>query len=115
MIAFGPMRAIVVREFGDPEVMRLEQAPALETGPGQVLVSIRAAGVNPVDAYVRTGTYSQKPALPYTPGFDGAGEVASVGEGVASVKPGDRVYIANDNLGTPRTGTRGCTTCTSST
>jgi NADPH2:quinone reductase len=61
--------------------------------------------VNPVDAYVRTGTYPVKPPLPYTPGFDGAGEVAAVGGEVVSVKPGDRVYIANDNLGTPRTGT----------
>ncbi|MQA31642.1 MAG: zinc-binding dehydrogenase [Luteitalea sp.] len=99
------MRAILVREFGGPEVMHLDDVPALEAGPGQVLVTIRAAGVNPVDAYVRTGTYPQKPALPYTPGFDGAGEVAAVGGDVVSVKSGDRVYIANDNLGTPRTGT----------
>jgi NADPH:quinone reductase len=105
MIAFGSMRAIVVREFGAPEVMRLEEIGTLEPGPGQVLVNIRAAGVNPVDAYVRTGTYAVKPPLPYTPGFDGAGEVAAVGGEVVSVKPGDRVYIANDNLNSPRTGT----------
>jgi NADPH2:quinone reductase len=99
------MRAILVREFGDPDVLRVEQIPALTPSPPQVLVNIRAAGVNPVDAYVRSGTYAQKPALPYTPGFDGAGEVSAVGSEVTTVKPGDRVYIANDNAGTPRTGT----------
>jgi NADPH2:quinone reductase len=99
------MRAIVVREFGGPDVLHLEEVPDLEAGPGQVVVAIRATGVNPVDGYIRTGTYAQKPALPYTPGADGAGEVVSVGAGVTSVKAGDRVYIANDNLGTARTGT----------
>jgi NADPH2:quinone reductase len=105
MIAFGSMRAIVVREFGGPDVLRLEEVSALTPSSSQVLVTIRAAGLNPVDAYIRSGTYVQKPALPYTPGFDGAGEVAAVGGEVTTVKPGDRVYIANDNMGTPRTGT----------
>jgi NADPH:quinone reductase len=57
-------------------------------------VRVRAAGVNPVDAYIHTGTYARTPTLPYTPGFDGAGEVEAVGAGVAGFKPGDRVYIA---------------------
>jgi NADPH:quinone reductase len=105
MIAFGSMRAVVVREFGGPDVLRVEDVPALTPAASQVLVTIRAAGVNPADAYIRSGTYAQKPALPYTPGFDGAGEVATVGTAVTTVKPGDRVYIANDNTGTPRTGT----------
>jgi NADPH:quinone reductase len=105
MIAFGSMRAIVVREFGGPDVLRLEEVSALTPSSSQVLVTIRAAGLNPVDAYIRSGTYVQKPALPYTPGFDGAGEVAAVGGEVTTVKPGDRVYIANDNMATPRTGT----------
>jgi NADPH2:quinone reductase len=99
------MRAIVVREFGGPDVLKLEEVPALEPAAGQVLVNIRATGINPVDGYIRTGTYALKPALPYTPGVDGAGEVAAVGGEVTSVKAGDRVYIANDNLPTPRTGT----------
>ena len=54
---------------------------------------VRAAGVNPVDAYIATGTYPRKPPLPYTPGQDGAGEVDSVGAGVTEFKAGDRVYI----------------------
>jgi NADPH2:quinone reductase len=99
------MRAIVVREFGGPEVMQFEEVGALVPGPGQVLVNIRAAGVNPVDGYIRTGTYPVKPPLPYTPGADGAGDVAAIASDVTTVKVGDRVYIANDNLGTPRTGT----------
>ena len=97
------MRAIVVREFGNPDVMRVEDV-TLTPSPSQVLVRIRAAGVNPVDTYIRSGTYAIKPPLPYTPGNDAAGEVEAVGAEVKGVKPGDRVYIANDNSGSPRTG-----------
>jgi NADPH2:quinone reductase len=88
------MKAIVVREFGGPEVLKLEEVPDPKPGAGDVLVRIRAAGVNPVDAYIHTGTYVRKPPLPYTPGFDGAGEVEAVGAGVTDVKPGDRIYVA---------------------
>ena len=88
------MRAIMVRQFGGPEVMKLDEVPDPKPAAGEVLVRIRAAGVNPVDAYVHTGTYARKPPLPYTPGFDGAGEVETVGAGVTDVKPGDRVYVA---------------------
>src|SRR5579871_4097016 len=88
------MRAIRVHQFGGPEQLALEQIPDPKPGAGEVLVRVRAAGVNPVDAYMHTGTYARKPPLPYTPGFDGAGEVEAVGSGVADVKPGDRVYIA---------------------
>jgi len=88
------MRAIVVREFGKPEVMKLEEnAPDPTVGPGDVLVRIRAAGVNPVDSYIHTGTHARKPSLPYTPGFDGAGEVEKVGGDVKGFAAGDRVYI----------------------
>jgi NADPH2:quinone reductase len=76
------MRAIVVREFGNPDVMRLEDIAPLTPSPSQVLVRVRAAGVNPVDTYVRSGTYALKPSLPYTPGNDGAGEVEAIGAGV---------------------------------
>lgn len=104
MIAFAPMRSIVVRVFGGPEVMHLEDVPALTPSATQVLVRVRAAGVNPVDGYIRSGTYAVKPNLPYTPGSDGAGEVEAVGADVKGFTVGDRVYIANDNTGLPRTG-----------
>ncbi len=93
------MKAIVVHKFGGPEVLMLEEIPTPRPAAGQVLVRIRAAGVNPYDTYMRTGTYMKKPALPYTPGSDGAGEVEAVGEGVNKFKPGDRVYVANTVTG----------------
>jgi NADPH2:quinone reductase len=99
------MRAVVVRAFGAPEVMQVETVPDLTPSPTQVLVRVRASGVNPVDAYVRSGNYANTPALPYTPGNDGAGEVLAAGSEVSGLEPGDRVYIAGDNTGTPRTGT----------
>jgi NADPH2:quinone reductase len=86
------MKAIVVREFGAPEVMRVEQVAEPTPGPGQLLVRVHAVGVNPVDTYVRSGTYARKPALPYTPGTDIAGVVVTLGPGVARRKPGDRIY-----------------------
>ena len=88
------MRAIRVSQFGGPEVLKLEEVPTPTPGPGQVLVHVRAAGVNPYDTAMRAGTYAVKPPLPYTPGSDAAGVVESVGPGVTKVKPGDRVYTA---------------------
>ena len=87
------MKAIRVHEFGGPAVLKLEDVPDPVAGAGDVVVRVRAAGVNPVDAYIHTGTYPRKPALPYTPGQDGAGEVVSAGTGVTDFKAGDRVYI----------------------
>jgi len=87
------MKAIVVEEFGGPEVLALREVPDLVPGPGQVLVKVHAAGVNPVDTYVRSGAYARKPALPFTPGSDAAGRVEAVGAGVARFKAGDRVYV----------------------
>jgi len=94
------MKAILVREFGAPEVMKLEDVPTPKPGPGQVLVHIGAAGVNPYDTYMRAGIYAIKPPLPYTPGGDGAGVVEAVGEGVKKLKSGDRVYLAHPMTGT---------------
>ena len=93
------MRVIRVHEFGGPEVMRLEEIPDLKPGPGQVLVRVRAAGVNPVDTYIRSGAYAQKPPLPYTPGFDAGGTVGAVGSGVTGMTPGDRVYTVRTLTG----------------
>jgi NADPH2:quinone reductase len=94
MIAFASMRAVLVRQFGGPEVLQVEELPDPKPGSSEVVVHVRAAGVNPVDAYIRAGTYVRKPALPYVPGLDGAGEVESVGTDVKEFAPGDRVYIA---------------------
>src|SRR5215470_9736718 len=93
------MKAILVRQFGGPEVLKLEEVPTPNPVAGQVLVRIHAAGVNPYDTYMRAGTYAQKPPLPYTPGSDGAGVIEAVGEGVKKVKPGDRVYTAKTITG----------------
>ncbi len=88
------MKAIRVREFGGPEAMRLEDVPDLRPGAGQVVVRVKAAGVNPVDTYIRSGAYAHKPALPYTPGLDAAGVVEAVGADVTRVAVGERVYLA---------------------
>lgn len=88
------MKAIQVHQFGGPEVLALHEIPAPKPGPGEVLVRVRAAGVNPYDTYMRSGSYAIKPPLPYTPGSDAAGTVEAVGQGITSVKPGDRVYTA---------------------
>ena len=93
------MEAIRINEFGDPGVMKLESGADLQVGGGQILVDIRAAGVNPVDTYIRAGTYAMKPDLPYTPGMDGAGTVAAVGDDTAHVSVGDRVYLAGTLTG----------------
>ncbi len=85
------MRAIRVHEFGDPDVLLLEQVPTPEPVEGEVLVRIQAAGVNPVETYVRAGEYTELPALPYTPGGDGAGVVEP---------GGPRVYVAGSLSGT---------------
>jgi NADPH:quinone reductase len=93
------MKAIRVHQFGGPEVLKLEDAPDPRPGPGQVVVGVRAAGVNPVDTYVRSGIYGPR-EFPFTPGSDGAGVVESVGPGVKRLKPGDRVYLAGSATGT---------------
>jgi len=93
------MKAVLVPEFGGPEVLTIKEIPTPSPAAGQVLVRIHAAGVNPYDTYMRNGTYAIKPPLPYTPGSDGAGVVEAVGEGVNRVKPGDRVYVAKTLTG----------------
>jgi NADPH2:quinone reductase len=86
------MKAIVVHEFGPPDVMKLENVDEPVPGPGQITIEVHAVGVNPVDAYIRAGTYARKPSLPYTPGTDVGGVVHAVGAQVTAVRAGDRVY-----------------------
>jgi NADPH2:quinone reductase len=88
------MRAILVRQFGGPEELRLADVPDPMPGPGQVVVRLHAAGVNPYEAYIRSGKYARLPELPYTPGSDGAGLVDATGDGVTGYAPGTRVYVA---------------------
>ena len=94
------MKAIVVHEYGEPEVMKVAEVPTPEPSGSQVLVKVEAAGVNPVDTYLRTGIHAHAPKLPYTPGKDAAGVVEAVGEEVSKFKAGDRVYMADSLTGT---------------
>ncbi|CAN5731230.1 NADPH:quinone oxidoreductase family protein [soil metagenome] len=94
------MKAISITEFGGPEVMTVDEIDQPKVMKDLVLVRVKAAGVNPVDTYIRSGTHAVRPKLPYTPGKDGAGVVEAVGEGVKAFKTGDRVYIADSLTGT---------------
>ena len=83
------MRAIQITETGGAEVLRLCELPTPTPGAGQALVKIEACGVNFIDVYFREGRYAA--ALPFIPGQEAAGRVVALGEGVTSLKPGDRV------------------------
>ncbi|CAI2293022.1 unnamed protein product [Caenorhabditis sp. 36 PRJEB53466] len=86
------MRAAIIRSFGGPEAIELLSTAIPEIRPDQVLVRNHAAGVNPVDTYIRAGQYAKLPQLPYSPGKDGAGVVEKIGANVKNVKVGDRVW-----------------------
>jgi len=93
------MQAIVVSAYGGPEVLQCIQVPRPVAQPGEVLVRVHAAGVNPVDAWIRNGSYARR-TPPYTPGIDGAGEIVALGEGVNEYRVGDRVYLSGSVTGT---------------
>jgi NADPH2:quinone reductase len=93
------MNAIIVSDFGPPEMMKYESLPDPVAAAGQVLVSVKAVGVNPVDTYIRSGAYANRPSLPYTPGSDAAGIVLATGPDVTRFTAGDRVYIAGSITG----------------
>ncbi|KAL8613225.1 hypothetical protein ACOMHN_001550 [Nucella lapillus] len=94
------MRAIRVHQFGAPEVMKVEKdLPIPVPGDTQVLLKVEAAGVNPVDTYIRSGAYARLPTLPYTPGSDAAGTVEAVGGKVTAFKKGDRAYTVRSVSG----------------
>jgi NADPH:quinone reductase-like Zn-dependent oxidoreductase len=85
------MRAVVITEHGGPEVLQVQERPDPPVGPGDVRIAVRAAGINFADTLARTGLYPDSPKVPCVVGYEVAGEVESVGAGVESVKPGDRV------------------------
>ncbi|MGZ4249251.1 MAG: synaptic vesicle VAT-1 family membrane protein [Solirubrobacteraceae bacterium] len=85
------MRAVVITEHGGPEVLQVQERPDPRVGPGEVRIAVKAAGVNFADTLARTGLYPDSPKVPCVVGYEVAGEVDSVGDGVESVKPGDRV------------------------
>jgi NADPH:quinone reductase-like Zn-dependent oxidoreductase len=85
------MRAVVITEHGGPEVLRVQERPDPRVGPGEVRIAVKAAGINFADTMARTGMYPDAPKVPCVVGYEVAGEVESVGDGVESFKPGDRV------------------------
>ena len=90
------MKALIVREHGPIENLLLEDVPDPVPGPGQVLIDVHAASINFPDLLVIGGTYQTLPPLPFSPGKDLAGEVAAIGAGVTTCKPGDRVAAQNE-------------------
>ena len=94
------MKAIIIHKYGGPDVMKLEDVPTPAPTDRQVLVRVKAVGVNPVDTYLRSGNYANAPKPPYTPGKDAAGIIERVGDGVTKFKAGDRVYTAGSISGT---------------
>jgi len=85
------MRAVVITKHGGPEVLQVEERPDPPVGPGEVRIGVKAAGINFADTLARTGLYPDSPKVPCVVGYEVAGEVESVGDGVESVTPGDRV------------------------
>lgn len=85
------MKAAVVREFGRP--LSIEEGPVPEVGPGDILVNVKASGVCHTDLHAADGDWPVKPSLPFIPGHEGVGYVAAVGNGVKTVKEGDRVGV----------------------
>ena len=88
------MRTVICRELGPPDALVVEERPVPEPGPGQIRVTMRAAGVNYVDGLIAAGRYQVRMEPPFVPGSELAGEVDAVGEGVTALKPGDRVFVS---------------------
>jgi NADPH2:quinone reductase len=92
------MKAIRVLKHGGPEVLEYVDVPDLTPGPGEVLIRVKAAGVNPVDTYLRSGAYPNA-KVPYTPGIDAAGVIEALGSDVSGLAKGDRVYTSGTSTG----------------
>ena len=93
------MRAMVCRAWGAPDVLQLENVPSRALRPGEVRIRVRAAGVNFADSLMVGGTYQVKPPFPFTPGLEASGEVIETGDGVPSLRTGQRVLAVLRNGG----------------
>ena len=89
------MRAVLCKELGLPDTLVVEDVPSPVAGKGQVVLSVKASGVNFPDTLIIQGKYQFKPELPFSPGGEVAGVVKEAGEGVTSLKPGDRVIASS--------------------
>lgn len=87
----APMRALICREFGPPSKLAVASRPVPEPAAGEVLIRVHACGVNFPDLLMVTGQYQVRPAQPFIPGLELAGEITAVGEGVSSERIGERV------------------------
>ena len=88
------MRAVVITKHGDPSVLQVQERPDPVPGPGQVRIAVRAAGVNFADTLARVGLYEDAPKPPMVVGYEVAGEIAAVGDGVDAARVGERVMAA---------------------
>ena len=87
------MRAVVCDRLGDPSVLKIEERPIPEIGPGEVLIKVGAASVNFPDVLMLQAGYQHKPELPFIPGMEGAGTIQSTGAEVTGWQPGDKVIF----------------------
>ena len=85
------MKAAIIREFGTPDIFRIEDVATPQPAPGNVLIKILAAGVNRFDQYIREGSVVPQLSFPHILGADAAGEIAEIGEGVTGFRIGERV------------------------
>ncbi|MEM7384516.1 MAG: NADPH:quinone reductase [Verrucomicrobiota bacterium] len=92
------MKAAYIEKPGPPETLVFAELPDPTPGPGEVLVKVGAASVNPIDTYIRSGMIPMELPLPFVPGCDLAGEVEAVGAGVTRFEKGDRVWGSNQGL-----------------
>lgn len=86
------MKAVRAHAFGGPEVLQVDDVADPIPGSGDVVIDVKAAGVNPADTYMRGGAYAIVPDLPYVPGGDAAGVISAIGDGVTGFAIGDRVF-----------------------
>src|SRR2546427_5282140 len=85
------VKAVLCKQYGPPETLVVEELPSPRAGPGEAVVSVKAASVNFPDVLIIQNKYQFKPPLPFSPGSELAGVVKEAGEGVSAFKPGDRV------------------------